>query len=639
MIRLTDALTLSLTKLKTRRVRLIVTTFVSGLFFILLALASFLFTGVTQSVEEFSKDGFGSRYILNVSSVGGFNEFSSYSDPSLIDSAEKIDKALIEQKKAEAKKLGIEYDSATENLSVVTGGPEGGKMVNPTPQISKLLFDKKTNDSKDYFESLKKYAAEYNAKATYYSVTLGTSGGPPQPSGGVNMFAVKDDKEVGLGNTAGYMARGFESITSNMTAYDDEVVKGFLLPGQSLETAGDAVPVIAPFSAAEEALGLTALTSTASSEQKLVRLKEVRSAVAGKTFQVCLRNSTSLQRYNDAVAQQKLLEQNKDKKDFIKPELIYEPSDKPCADVVVVSDKRTAETKTYDAKLQSFERKFGQAAPSQRLVEFKIVGVVPDMNNFEGGFNVSSLISGIITSGLGTGWAIPLSSSEKLPEFKDSFDTVGKHSSFNTQVLVEFNDVASARKFVDEKNCSLGFTDINPTESCPKKGQPFFIGSFGSNSMAITQAKNWFNGFFNKASMVIAVISALIMMGTVGKVVADSRRETAVFRAIGAKRMDIGLVYILYTLMLGLIVAIFAVGVGLLLALLISSKYQAGITVDALTIYNSQDLTRSFSLYGVDFMQMGRLVGAIIAAGLISAIIPLFSNLKRNPIKDMRDER
>jgi len=138
---------------------------------------------------------------------------------------------------------------------------------------------------------------------------------------------------------------------------------------------------------------------------------------------------------------------------------------------------------------------------------------------------------------------------------------------------------------------------------------------------------------------VLAALSALIMAGTVGKIIADSRRETAVFRAIGAKRIDIAEIYLLYCLMVAGLITLFSVGVGLLLASWFNSAFSGDLTVEALIAFNSTNLDRQFTLLGFDAKDLGLLAAIIVAASLISAALPLLTNLKRNPINDMRDDR
>ena len=76
-----------------------------------------------------------------------------------------------------------------------------------------------------------------------------------------------------------------------------------------------------------------------------------------------------------------------------------------------------------------------------------------------------------------------------------------------------------------------------------------------------------------------------------------------------------------------------------MLGMYIQSRYGEIATVEAIVSFNAQDLDRKFSMVGVDVKEIGLLVVAIFSGGLLSALFPLLSNLRRNPIRDMRDER
>jgi hypothetical protein len=54
--------------------------------------------------------------------------------------------------------------------------------------------------------------------------------------------------------------------------------------------------------------------------------------------------------------------------------------------------------------------------------------------------------------------------------------------------------------------------------------------------------------------------------------------------------------------------------------------------------YNAADVSRKFALFGLDGLLVIGLAGIIIASALFSALLPLATNLGRNPIRDMRDE-
>lgn len=127
-------------------------------------------------------------------------------------------------------------------------------------------------------------------------------------------------------------------------------------------------------------------------------------------------------------------------------------------------------------------------------------------------------------------------------------------------------------------------------------------------------------------------------MGNVGKIIADSRRETAVFRALGAKRFDIAQIYLTYSFIIATIVYLIAGVIGVLAAFYLNTRMSPSMSVAAVLAYNAKDTSKQFTFYGLDLWQMLLIFGLVICAATISTVIPLFGNLRRNPIKDMRDE-
>jgi Na+/H+-translocating membrane pyrophosphatase len=91
--------------------------------------------------------------------------------------------------------------------------------------------------------------------------------------------------------------------------------------------------------------------------------------------------------------------------------------------------------------------------------------------------------------------------------------------------------------------------------------------------------------------------------------------------------------------MIGIAVCLFAIGTGSLVASYFDARYQSALTVKALLAYNASDLSKTFHINSFDRHDMLLLAGVIIGGSLLSAFGPLVSNLRRNPIKDMRDER
>ncbi len=647
-----DSLKLALTKFKTRRIRLGIAVVVSGILFVAFATTSFVVRGTIASIDGFSKEGFAGRYITQPSlAFYGSDDITGNKD--MIAKAKDIDKKLVADKKAEAKRLGIEYNPDTEHLAVTTYKDQSVNNGQPTdnldfmnPNVRPLIHDAIVKSSQKYIDALEASRQDFDTKGVYKGITLAGGGYSGPPAMGApetpTITVVKNGVEqTSSQQNQGLTQQGIDSFVSGWTLLDDDLMQPFLLPDQNTTISKDgSIPLVAPFSAVEEMLHMTKLPDGASSQVKLDRMKEVRSKAANLTFSVCLRNQTSNERLQLAVSQQQELTNSKNNKDYQKPDLMYDKSSVPCADVVTTRDVRTAEAKALTAKQDQFDQKFGKVAAAQRQATFKIIGVVADPPSF-GGMSVESIIGQLLTSNLGMGWFTPRSALSGLPEYKTFVDSQDEVFNYGVTYYVEHADAATSKKFAKALTC-IPTSFINgpgiPKE-CEEKKQYYYVQSFGSNSVAMEELRNGFAKYFVRALLVASVFSALILMGTVGRVMADGRRETAVFRAIGAKRLDIAQIYLTYVVMIGATIAAFVVGLGYVLANVVDQKYSGGLTVKALLAYNAKDMGRQFQLRTFDPHDIGLLVLVVLAASLLSALLPLLTNLKRNPIADMRDDR
>lgn len=639
MITTRDALILAVTKLKTRRIRLIITLIVSGLLFIVLASVSIIMNGAISSVESFSEEGLGKRYIVKVDQVNPDITFQLANDKELIVAAKSRFEQLKKDKSAEAKRLGIQYDASTEQSPIQLGGPNGEDTVDTQSTIIKDLIDAKAlSASQKFYEQIAIDAKHYQATIRHNSVNYSSSFGQ------FNNFQfstiLRGKESLSDDQNSNPLARGYESIKSGITFISDSVLKSFLIKPGEIPVTGDAVPIIAPYTAAEQILGLSPLSASASAQDKITRIKEIRDKATGFNFDICLRNQVSVDKQQFAKQTQAEILQNKDKKDYRKPDVITESQASPCLDVATTRDVRTTFQKSQDTKQIEFESKFGKSSvASQRLVHLQIVGITPDPPSF-GGFDISSILSMLLNSTIGNGWYIPISEQNAFPELKSELDKIGKVANFQVSTYMEFNSADAARTFVDQKSCKFEkYFNQDPAPLCIRDNTPYITSPFGSSSIALEQFRSGFNKFFTTAIMVVAVFSALIMMGTVGKIIADSRRETAVFRAMGAKRFDIVQLYLTYVTLIGIIISIMTIMFGTLIASFVQGRYQDDLTLNAVVSFNAQDLTRQFGLIHYDVKQLGMMVLIILLGSLVSAIIPLATNLRRNPIKDMRDER
>ena len=173
---------------------------------------------------------------------------------------------------------------------------------------------------------------------------------------------------------------------------------------------------------------------------------------------------------------------------------------------------------------------------------------------------------------------------------------------------------------------------------CHATGKYFDFEPFGNNASALEDLRSNVWKGVRYVAPVVLILASLVLMGVIGKLIADSRRETAVFRALGATRGSIEQIYFTYSVFLALFIAFIALVIGASGAFLISQRYSPDASLVAVLAYNAKDINKEFILFGLDPLYIGLIVGLVVLAALIATMIPVFSNVSRNPMRDMRDE-
>ena len=638
-----DAARLAATKLKTRKVRLGITVVISSLLFSVLFGASFLVSGVLTSLQRFNDAGFGNRYLVSAGSLSP-GVYDKTSDQTLVAKAAAMEKDMQTKKTAEAKRLGIDYDPTTDLPYLIDGGFDGKtKQLNTqVPAVQQLIAQSLTDkpDSQKNFEAT---ANAYGAIHTYKNQYMNNFSG--QPTTNLSLI-LKGKEQTALSTNFSGPPSGFSTLILQWQLMSKDLLQPFIISGQNLDTGSDgSVPVIAPFSAAEEALGLKPLPATAKPKDKLARLSDVRMRAGGLKIQVCERNTTSAQDVSTADQEQQDIARNKGTKGYTLPDLVADKPGVACGPIVVTRDVRDADTKKLAAANTQFKREFGEPAPESHIVTLRIVGLNKD---FASGSSASvvDIFQSLLSSTLGNGWYTPLESATKTSSIASIFDVDGPTQALQTPTYIaELPTAAATRKILSEQNCQPDFSAgpgtsiVDPYKKCNDQHKYFSFAPFGSSSTAIDEFRKGFTKVFKIAILIVVGIASLIMMGTVGRIIADSRRETAVFRAIGAKRLDISQIYITYTLLVSVLIGLVSLVVGLGLAEWLQARYSDQLTTTALLSFNVQDLAQRFHMVGTNARDLGYLVAAIVAVSLLATVLPLLNNMRRNPINDMRDER
>lgn len=641
MIRLRDASLLALTKLRTRRVRTLITIVVSGLLFAALIAALIVTQGARTSVESFNQEGINNRYIVSAtadSPLGGADN-SILHNLDVQKRAQQIYDQTVTDKAAAAKKLGISYDPKSEPLPLMQlGDGTHGRPVKTilnigrSPAASQAVKEYLTVHPIPALPELKTAAAPYHPIG-FYNVT------GANPNGTVaTMHSGHETFDDAYGNGTGAHDDMLQS--GNLAKVDSHLTTQFLLP-KVATTDPNAIPLVVPYSQVERLLNLPKLAKNASTEQQLNRVKQLYVEAAKLTFSACYRNPTSTQQIQLALQQAADAATHAGDKNYQKPAITYGlPADDSCAPATIASDMRTKAEKTLaDSQLQ-FDTQFSTTSvvPEQQKLTFRIAGLYPDSTAGNDNTNFGNLLQSIVGSSLGGTIAVPSDLLAQMPNasaisallFPSSTDYFGFPL---TSYFVEFSSAKDAAQFIADKSCTTTYEG-----TCATATRQFQIHTYGNSSVALGDLQQKFTHVFTIATLVVTAIAIIIMSTTIGRMITDGRRETAVFRAIGAKRLDIIAIYGVYTVCLSLAVALFALGVGTTIAFAIDNHFWHETTIQAQLLFGASDPTREFHFFALNWPAIGTILLVAIGAGIVSMIWPIIRNVRRNPIKDMREE-
>jgi hypothetical protein len=635
MLGFKDTLTLSLTKLRVRRVRLVITLIVSGIVFTVLGFLSLVSSGITHSMASFTAEGLLNHYVTTVMSPNFFSQ-SYMTEAKTIARAETLDAQRIAAQAKEAQRLGIPFDPKTASHAVAQqpgqSGAAGAKYLDTSnPAARQAVVDTHKNTDQDQAKSS---SATYHPSAFYQSFQVANGGAIPSQISLTPIIGGKEQEQTPSNVADTGIRDSVVNFQNELTAFSTTLMKPFVLEGASLDAApGDPLPVLAPIDAAEKLLGMPPLSRKATAQDKIARLGEIRSKAKGLTFEVCFRNSTAINLQGQAKQQAADMAAHKGEAGYQKPSLIYGQAGSACLPTPVASDTRSAEEKALAAKQLQFDEEFGQAKPVTGRMQFKIVGIQPQPGTLVQAPGLEAVFASLFTSTLGQGWFVPLEAVTKNPLLGPLIaDPYALATGVRTN-YVDFNARADQKSFIEAKGCT--FSGVSEPDC---SGGRLLLTPFGNPLATFADAQKGISQGEIIALSIIAILAAIVMMGTIGKVIADSRKETSVFRAVGAKRLDIAQIYLLYTLILASLAFLVAVAIGAGFALYLELKYTPDISALAVLAFNAKDLHKTFHLIGFNPLDFAKIYLFVLATALFSAGVPLLGAIKRNPVKDMRED-
>ena len=634
MLRILDASKLALTKLRTRRIRLAVTIIVAGLLFGVVVFGLTVLRASMTSIGRFSRDTMSTRYLLAYSNHNKDQSELFYNTPQ--DAKDRIlalHKQHIADKKAAAKALGVEYDEKSEEEPIMKINQDDSGSLNRNSWAVKTFLRQYTDEKNPLKpERIDAAAKRFGSSVTYRIQNVGGRDGSLDVMIGGREDFQRNKEAVPEQLNEFVSAAGYQEIL------DESLLNYYFLPHRA-HAASNEIPVFISYNDAAVLLGKKPLPTTAQPQQHIERIRELRNEAGNITIQVCYRNNASSHLIQQALDQQRTAA-NKSKNEFdVKPSIEYAlPATDSCGGAIVKKDNRSASEKIADEKLQKFNQQFSteNITPQQAKLTYRVVGLLPDTAY---GDDLKSKLAGALNASMPSHWIIPKQTFEAgaakiyLPNILTT-ERQELSGGLSDTTIYEFIDAEHARAFYHATMCNVQPKD---KDLCVD-GVSNFTQPFGSNSLVIEELQQQLTPILWYSLLGVIGVAAFILMLTISRTVADSRKESAIFRALGATRLDIAQIYVMYTLLLAGLIALFAIVAGLIGAGVIDVLYSADFSTAARYIIMPRDLNTTFQLFTFDPLIIALAAVSIVAAALIGSILPLVRNTRRNPMKDMRDE-
>lgn len=656
MINLKNSLILAHTKLKSRKIRAVVTIVISSLLFSLLMLAVVLFEGVYKtSFDKFSKGSINARNMIKAAPLSAGRMMNKIS----LDEKKQLDKMLDEEimaRKKRSKELNLEFDEKTERKNLVPYQPDDEQ--NPkeffvdisNPIALRFINHKVKDDFTKLHGVASKLASETKADKLLYAInlTIGSGNSLFIKSGQKYQF----EKNTKPDNPVPGKNNSLELDSLNLL--DRDIYQHFLLPNSKWNPQSGKIPLILPVNQVESLLALKPLSKKATLKQKISRLEEIKNKAADLEIKTCSLNSLAMSQLQEANDFEK-----KSKEEQKNTQLVYgKLTGESCSVPQVIKDTRNKEAKKEMANQLLFGHEFNKTPLSAQAIEltFQIVGVLPAEADYQSQDFVDNLVRMVIGYD-SIGNVIPRDMLFQLPQFSQFKDIYSSYffsgdskpiiNAYSQEPVfyLEYSTPELVRSVVDNFSCDFGSIDsfngdLGPlgTQNNCHGVRGFYLATFGSRAADLIKVRQVLTSGLKIAGVAFALVASIIMAGTVGRLISDSRRETAVFRAIGFKRFDISAVYASYMMIICVLTIAVSFGIAVMIASVLDFKLSEELTAQMIWLYSPQDAGLRFSLIGFNWQYLGAISLVIMLVGLISLILPLMRNIRRNPIRDMRDE-
>ncbi len=247
----------------------------------------------------------------------------------------------------------------------------------------------------------------------------------------------------------------------------------------------------------------------------------------------------------------------------------------------------------------------------------KVVGVLPDQNEIKD-------LAGVYSFGVDSAGIVLQRSG-----VEQSASAIANYMS-GTFLFTEFASSDELHSYV-----LTGCTGFDCVSNGVQQNEIFYYTDY-DRAIDRTGKDAW--SFFRWVVLIASIGVGISVMSTMGKVMADSRKEIGVFRAIGATRTQIAGVYATYTAMLVAIAAILSTVIARIITAVLDGRFAANISTQLALLKSSGQAEGHFSFFGFNPLHFLAIVGFVLLVGLVGSALPVIRTLRRDPLRYLRDD-
>lgn len=608
-MKILDAYLLASTKRKTRKVRTAVIVVVSSFLFALLFLGVILLAGLQNSANGYKNAGLNDRFVSQVQST----DFGRAYEPAQQQATNQVNAELTER--------GIKI---TDDLK------DHQEYQSEIQQRAMRLMDKSTAQQQ----------AEYEAEVKAKFEPVGVYHLAPVPRLNPNNLGQFEQQ------TDSFLQRTTQGVNSpdkpmppssspwnvgpdNITymSLEKEVLSAFKRPNQSLDwQPGQPYPVLISYQYLRQQLGGTSFQNIPKAEVNK-RYRELIQTYTGKELSFCYRNDAAKNELEQVLRYNKRATEDEDT--TTKPVEVANCQGFDATVLTKLGITTTAEPAANQPKPLFPKAKDQVEQPQVKPVKFRIVGFIPSLEAQPNMDLLSGLFFMVNNWAVQNPFIIPTHVVQQDTWLKEVTGNNANIFGFQTgQLLVEQTSRAEQKRFV-ASGCK--------GEECVNGGKPM-IQPFGSVKVALEQVIEFvLKGLFI-AVAVISAIASIMFMTTISKIIADSMREIAVFRAIGASKLDIAQIYLFYGIMIAFSSLLTALLVAFASAFIFDYYFSASLTQTFVSVLGAYDSNVKATLVGVNLVWLGVIAGGLLGSAVLGIVIAVLSNGRRDIVKYMREE-